>query len=196
MSVSVVPITGRQNGEPIYEASLYTGSVNLSESNTLVNVAYVTDAGSSNNALGSVKITANLAVSGDMVLATDMAQKLSSQFWSAHSDRRIKTDIRTVEATPALSDAFQQYRVTNFRYGPEFIRQHGYSPDEQIGLIADEVQRTHPQMVEESREPVHGMHRFKTVNPHSLFYEMVVLVQHHSRRIEQLEQEVRHLSGH
>ena len=138
----------------------------------------------------SLVVDKPVTLKGTLVLNTDSATKLTSQFWLAHSDRRIKTNIRTAEDSPELAASFQKYRVVKYHYAAPFVKKFGYSDREQIGLIADEVLESHPHMVEVSAEPVHDLSEFKTVDPHSLFYEMVVLVQGHTRRILELERNI------
>ena len=131
--------------------------------------------------------SSSLRVNGGVNISTDIAVKQSSQFWSTPSDRRIKDRIRTVE--PAEADAsLRRYRVARYHYAPAFVgAPHGFPAAEQMGLIADEVLETHPQAVHVHAEPVYGLDHFKTVNPHTIFYEMLAVVQAHSARIAELE---------
>jgi len=135
-----------------------------------------------------------LSVNGGVSISSDQAVKQASQFWSTPSDRRIKDRIRTVEVDPAFEERFQTYRVRHYYYRPEFVSEHQFSPREQIGLIADEALETHPATVDISPiHPAYGLEDFKTVNPHSIFYEMLAVVQAHARRIGELEAEVARL---
>jgi len=127
-------------------------------------------------------------VNGGVNISSDQAVKQSSQFWSTPSDSRIKTEVRDLEAGPEADHRLLQYRVVRYRYREPFVREHGFSPREQIGLIADEVLATHPEAVDVCRtRATYGLDEFKTVNPHSIFYEMLGTVQSLCRRVEALE---------
>jgi len=132
-----------------------------------------------------------VSINGGVNISTDNAVKQTSQFWSTPSDRRIKERIRPVEVDPAFEAKFLEYRVKRYFYAPEFIRDHGFSEADQIGLIADEALESHPAtVVVTPLHPDYGLEDFKTVNPHSIFYEMLAIVQSHSRRIAELEAEL------
>lgn len=99
-------------------------------------------------ASGGVGIGTSLTYGYDLVV-DGSAAKPGGGFWSAYSDRRLKSDI-----TPLCGalDRLLKLRGYEFEYTDDAIQTHLGRPGRQIGLIAQEVQEVFPDWVEEDTD--------------------------------------------
>jgi hypothetical protein len=84
------------------------------------------------------------------------ASKTTAGSWLAHSDRRIKTDVKTIEGPGALA-VLAKVRPVSFRYSDAYLAKHpSIEHRDYINVIAQEFAQVFPDWVSDSGETLPG----------------------------------------
>ena len=115
--------------------------------------------------------TANLTVNGT-------ANKTGGGTWAVYSDARSKENVKDYHR--GLKE-LMQLRPVSFNYKKEF----GWETDTQVGLIAQEVEKVVPSMVNEIE--VGDIKDFKSVDPNEIIYMLINSVKELKKENEELK---------
>lgn len=138
----------------------------------------------------SVTIEANTAI-GSPVQPRDLfvfgqAFKTVAGPFVGISDSRVKKDVKTLDM--GLTE-IKKLKPVSYKYNGE-----GGTPNdgkEYVGLIAQEVQKVVPSMVDQSKfAEQQGMPNMLTLDPNPLMYIMINAIQELAGRVEQLESQL------
>ena len=120
------------------------------------------------------------------------ASKSTAGSWLANSDRRIKTDVRTIQNA---TDRLLQLHLVTFRYTDDYLEQHSAIEDvAYYNVIAQEFAEVFPDAVQQSGEYVPGEpetdeHAVLQVDFHPAVVTAVAAVQELAVRLEDAEAE-------
>lgn len=114
------------------------------------------------------------------------AYKYGSSEWSVLSDARIKENVKPY--TKGLKELLQ-IRPVNFNYKKEINKGN----KEYVGVIAQELEKVVPSMVNTSKEKVGNIDHLKTVDGNEYTFMLINAVKELSKKVEQLEAEIKTL---
>jgi len=117
--------------------------------------------------------------------------------WNTTSDERVKTNIMDKNTIECL-ESIKKLKVREFNYRDFWLEHNGEKEDKrQVGLIAQELEKTHPECVnksdqdfytrEEKPKLLKSFEDLKTVNVSCLIYDLIGAVQQLSKEVEELK---------
>jgi hypothetical protein len=121
--------------------------------------------------------------------AVNTYKPAGSQFWTITSDSRVKENIAAVDEAECLK-RIQDIKVKNFNYKQSYMEKYGLTAQKTIGVIADELQQTHPDCVVSKGDlELDGqvLENFKNVDMSSQLFELIVVCQNLMKRVSELE---------
>ena len=121
--------------------------------------------------------------------AVNTYKPAGSQFWTITSDSRVKENIMDADEANCLK-RIQDIKVKNFNYKQSYLEKFGLTAQKTIGVIADELQQTHPDCVVSKGDlEIEGevLENFKNVDMSSQLFELIVCCQNLMKRVEELE---------
>jgi pyruvoyl-dependent arginine decarboxylase (PvlArgDC) len=138
-----------------------------------------------------------ITTSGGVYIAKDLwvkenAYKTEDQFWTVPSDKRIKVDIEDVNTEDCLN-SIKTIQIKNYKFSEQYLSKYNLKENQQIGVIADELEVTHPKLVRKLEKGPLDIPDFKTVNMSETQYEIIACVQHLLKSNEDLQKQVKEL---
>jgi hypothetical protein len=139
----------------------------------------INNVGGGSVGIGTSSPTAKLSVNGS-------ANKPGGGTWTVFSDARSKENV--LNYSRGL-DEILQLRPVSFTYKEEF----GFGTDSYVGLIAQEVEKVVPSMVNDVETD--SIKDFKELDPNELTYMLINAVKSLNKKIEILESEIAELKA-
>lgn len=138
-----------------------------------------------------------LIVQGGLYTAKDLyvlgnAFKPGSQVWTVISDKRVKEEIEDVDIQKCI-DSIQNFKIKNYKFRDEYRNLFNLPDKQQIGVIADDVYETHPDMVNLTSIQQLGIEDFKTINMGDQIYEIIACLQFLLKENKRKDEEIQKL---
>jgi hypothetical protein len=147
------------------------------------NPASLSDAAAAFKCAGGATIAQDLYTGGSVY-------NPSTQLMTISSDKRIKHSIEDADVAACI-DSITAVKLRTYKFSDKYAQQHGLDAEKEVlGVVADELQQTHPDSVVVKREEQVGDEKFedfKTVNLTRQIYELIGCVQYLTKRMKQME---------
>jgi hypothetical protein len=128
----------------------------------------------------------------ETITAINTFKPAGSQFWTITSDRRLKTDIADINIEDCINSV-KDISVKTFKYVPEYLNKYNIPNKSIKGVIADELELTHPNNVTvEGEEDLGGklIKNIRRVDMSEQLYDLIVVCQYLLGKVDYLEKKV------
>jgi len=122
----------------------------------------------------------------ELTLIGDAGKTVGGTSWNDNSDIRIKENIIDRDTETSLHK-INQLRLREFDLTDDYMEYSKNKVKHKIGLVAQELEETHPECVLTSKNSINNIDNFKKVNVSQLNYEVFGSIQELSKQIIELK---------
>ncbi len=122
----------------------------------------------------------------ELTLIGDAGKTVGGTSWNDNSDIRIKENIIDRDTETSLHK-INQLRLRKFDLTDDYMEYSKNKVKHKIGLVAQELEETHPECVLTSKNSINNIDNFKKVNVSQLNYEVFGSIQELSKQIIELK---------
>lgn len=142
---------------------------------------------------GAITTTGGVYITKDLWVKEN-AYKTEDQFWTVPSDKRIKIDIEDADINNCIN-SINNIKIKNYKFTNEYLEKYNLKNNNQIGVIADELEISHPKLVRVLENGPLDIKNFKTVNMSETQYEMIACIQHLLKENNKLTAEIQEIKS-
>lgn len=137
---------------------------------------------------GGAYIAKNVYIAQDITVVGN-AYKTGGGSWSSISDKRVKDNIKDVDINKCI-ESINNISIKTYDFKQDYLEQFKLESRQQIGVIADELELTHPHLVKKLENGPLGLEDFKTVNMSETQFEAIACIKYLIEQNKELRNEV------